>query len=122
MYRVMDRTRHTQAESPARADRRDSILLIAAAVGLAAGIYLVRYETLFYELQVTILGLAIAASSTLAVFVRRRWVGALVIALSLAATLLLLAADFYTIRAVVFAIVALVAGAVILATSVQRTS
>lgn len=98
-------------------DRRDtwrSVLLVAAAVGLAAGLYLVTYQTLHHQLAVTALGTGIAAASALSVFVRPQWVGGVVVALALTTTFLLLTADFFTVRAVVAAILAAVAGAVML--------
>lgn len=105
---------HTDADGD-RQDVRDSVTLVGAAIGVAAGLYLVRYDTLYFHLLITVLGIGIAAMSALSVFVRQRWVGVVVIALALAATFMLFAADFYTMEAVVSAILAAIAGIVIIA-------
>lgn len=107
-----------RARMEAHRDRQDmwhSVLLLAAAIGLAAGLYLVAYETLYRQLSINLVAAGIAAASALSVFVRRRWVGGVVVALSLVVTYLLLTADFYTVQAVVSAIVAGIAGMVMLA-------
>lgn len=98
-----------------RDDTRNSVLLVAAAVGVAAGLALVTYPTLAYPLSVTLVGAGIAAASALSVFVRRRWVGGLVVALALTAAFLLLFGDFFTIPGLVAAVLAAVAGMAILA-------
>lgn len=98
-----------------RRDTWQSVLLIAAAVGLVAGLRLATYETLYYQAAVTVLGGAITALSALAVFVQRRRVGAAIVACALATALLLLTADFYTVQAVIAAALAAAAGMVVMA-------
>lgn len=98
-----------------RRDTWNSVLLVAAATGLAAGLYLVTYQALHYQALATVIGAGIAAASALSVFVRQRWVGALVAALALAATALLLIADSVTVPAVAAATMAAGAGIVMLA-------
>lgn len=98
-----------------RADVRRSVLLVSAAFGLAAGLYLVRLETLADELTINVLGGAIAAVSALSVFVQRQWTGVVVVAIAITTTLVLLSSDFHLTSAVASAIFAAMAGMMIMA-------
>lgn len=97
------------------ADVRHSVVLVAAAFGLVAGLYLVRVDTLADQLLINLLGGGIAAASALSVFVRRQWTGVVVVALAVTTALVSLGSNFQLERTVYAAILAAMAGMVIMA-------